>query len=235
MAIVNAGISDLDTLMQFYDNAIAHQKTVSNLVWKGFDREVVIKEIEEGRQWKIMIDSQVACVFMTALNDPDIWDERDKDAAIYIHRICTSPDFRGKGFVKIITDWTLDFARINNLDFVRLDTWQDNARLHDIYLNAGFNYVGTKLIDASGNLPKHYWGVTLGLFEISINPAKVISPLMISSSNPISNEPKISFWFFSTKRQRSGATIHTSGTHLSATCRLVRIPKLKRPSNGPYV
>ena len=169
MEIVNAGIDDLGTLMTFYDNAIAHQKAVSNLVWKGFDKPVVVKEIEEGRQWKIMIDGKVACVFMTAFNDPDIWDGRDKDAAIYIHRICTDPDFRGRGFVKLITDWAIDFAKNNNLGFVRLDTWQDNAKLHEIYLNAGFTYVGLKLIDASGNLPKHYWGVTLGLFEINVS------------------------------------------------------------------
>ncbi len=167
MEIINAGISDLETLMNFYTNAIAHQKAVSNLVWKGFDREVVIKEIGENRQWKIMIDGTVACVFMTAFHDPDIWDERDKDAAIYIHRICTNPDFRGRGFVKIITDWAMAFATNNGLDYVRLDTWQDNTRLHQIYLNAGFRYAGKKQIDSSCNLPKHYWGVTLGLFEIN--------------------------------------------------------------------
>lgn len=168
MEILNATIDDLNSLMNFYDNAIAHQKVVSNLVWKGFDKPVVIKEIEENRQWKIVIDGNVACVFMTAFNDPDIWDERDKDSAIYIHRICTAPDFRGRGFVKIITDWAIEVAKNKQLKYVRLDTWQDNARLHDIYLNAGFTYVGIKLIDASGNLPKHYWGVNLGLFEINV-------------------------------------------------------------------
>lgn len=169
MEIVNAGIEDLETLMGFYDDAIAHQKAVSNLVWKGFDKPVVVKEIEEGRQWKIMIDGKVACVFMTVLNDPAIWDEKDKDTAVYIHRISTNPDFRGKGFVKIITDWAIGFAHSKQLDYVRLDTWQDNAKLHDIYTKAGFTYVRKKLIDASANLPKHYWGVTLALFEIKVN------------------------------------------------------------------
>jgi len=169
MEIVNAAIEDLETLMSFYDDAIAHQKAVSNLVWKGFDKPVVVKEIEEGRQWKIMIDGKTACVFMTALNDPAIWDEKDTDTAVYIHRISTNPDFRGKGFVKIITDWGIGFAQNKQLDYVRLDTWQDNARLHDIYIKAGFTYVRKKLIDASANLPKHYWGVTLALFEIKVN------------------------------------------------------------------
>lgn len=169
MEIVNARKEDFSTLMKLYDAAIEHQRNVSNLVWKGFDDEVVMKEIEENRQWKIMIDGEVACVFMIAYNDPDIWDEKDKDSAIYVHRISTNPNFRGRGFVKIITDWSIDYARKNNIDYVRLDTWQANDKLHEIYKKAGFTYVGIKAIKPPTNLPKHYWGVELGLFEISLN------------------------------------------------------------------
>ena len=168
MKIVNATSKDLETLMSLYEDAIAHQKAVSDLVWIGFDKAMVLKEIEENRQWKIMIDGTVACVFMTARNDRAIWDEKDADAAIYIHRISTNPDFRGRGFVKLITNWAIDYAKANSIDYVRLDTWQDNARLHSIYQNAGYAYVGKKVIIPSADLPKHYWGTTLGLFEIKV-------------------------------------------------------------------
>lgn len=168
MEIVNATKEDLDTLMNMYDEAIAHQKSVSNLVWKGFDKAIVLKEIEQNRQWKIMVDGAVACVFMTAYNDRAIWDEKDDDSAIYIHRISTNPDFRGRGFVKLITDWAIDLARSSQIDFVRLDTWQENTRLHQIYIKAGYTYVREKLINPTEDLPRHYWGITLGLFEIKI-------------------------------------------------------------------
>ncbi|RYU96416.1 GNAT family N-acetyltransferase [Emticicia agri] len=127
MEIINATIDDLDTLMNLYDSAIAHQKAVSDLVWKGFDKAMVLKEIEDNRQWKIVINNEVACVFMIAYHDPAIWDEKDVDSAIYIHRISTNPDFRGRGFTKLITDWAIDYARANQIAYVRLDTWQDNA------------------------------------------------------------------------------------------------------------
>lgn len=169
MEIINATKEDLGTLMSLYDSAIAHQKAVSHLVWKGFDKTMVLNEIEENRQWKIMIDGEVACVFMITFNDPHIWDERDKDSAIYVHRISTNPDFRGRGFVQLITDWAINFARVRQIDFVRLDTWQDNARLHQLYFNAGYTYAGTKLIVPANGLPMHYWGVTLGLFEIKVS------------------------------------------------------------------
>lgn len=168
MEIINATIEDLDTLMSLYDDAIAHQKAVSDLVWKGFDKAMVLREIEENRQWKIIIGGAVACVFMTAYNDRAIWDEKDVDSAIYIHRISTNPAFRSRGFAKLITDWAIDYARANEIDFVRLDTWQDNKKLHQIYLNAGYTYVGKKLMVPSEDLPRHYWGTTLGLFEIKV-------------------------------------------------------------------
>lgn len=168
MNIINSEIEDLAAIMALYDDAIAHQKAVSNLVWKGFDQNMVIDEINENRQWKILIDNQIACVFMTAYNDPAIWNEKDKDSAIYLHRIVTNPHFRGKGFVKIITDWAIDYAQKHDIDFVRLDTWQDNEKLHAIYRNAGFVYQGIKQITPDSDLPKHYWGTKLGLFEIRL-------------------------------------------------------------------
>jgi ribosomal protein S18 acetylase RimI-like enzyme len=169
MEIINATIEDFEALMALYDDAIAHQKAVSNLVWKGFDEAMVLNEILENRQWKIMIGDKIACIFMVAFQDPAIWDEKDKDSAIYLHRISTNPNFRGRGFVKIITDWAKQYATAHKIDYIRLDTWQANQKLHQIYRNAGFRYVGIKEITPSANLPKHYWGVQLGLFEIKVS------------------------------------------------------------------
>ncbi len=168
MQIINSSIQDLETIMSLYSQAIAHQAAVSDLVWKGFDIGMVRSEIEANQQWKIVIDNQIACVFMIAKNDPAIWDEKDSDSAIYIHRISTNDAFRGYGFVKIITDWAINYAKENQIDFVRLDTWQENAKLHSLYLKAGFTYIGIKSIEPPTILPKHYWGTTLGLFEIKI-------------------------------------------------------------------
>jgi hypothetical protein len=39
-----------------------------------------------------LIDGQIACVWAVTFNDPEIW-KNDQDAAIYIHRIATNPDF----------------------------------------------------------------------------------------------------------------------------------------------
>lgn len=60
---------DIDTIFEFYDLAIAHQKKVFNKHWQGFSREMVQTEIDENRQYKILVDGVVACVFAVTFND----------------------------------------------------------------------------------------------------------------------------------------------------------------------
>ena len=166
--IINSTPGDLLTIFEFYDHAVAHQKKVSDKHWQGFDLELVQQEVKENRQYKILVDDTIACVFMVTFNDPEIWEERGQDRAIYLHRIVTHPDFRGYGFVQHITDWAIDFAKNNNLQFVRLDTWADNQKLNDYYTGFGFASAGSITISPDSGLPKHYEGITLSLFEISL-------------------------------------------------------------------
>jgi ribosomal protein S18 acetylase RimI-like enzyme len=167
MQIVNSAAEDIDLIFWFYDAAIEHQKKVFNKHWKGFDHDLVEREINENRQWKIVLDGQVACVFAITFNDPSIWGERDQNDAIYIHRIVTHPDFRGRNFVKHIVGWAKEYAHAQGRQYVRLDTWGDNEKLIQLYQNAGFDFLGIITPDFS-NLPKHYYGITLSLFEIKL-------------------------------------------------------------------
>ena len=166
--IVNSTLEDLATIFEFYDHAVAHQKKVSDKHWKGFDLELIKREIAENRQYKILVDGEVGCIFVVTFNDPQIWKERDEQPAIYLHRIVTHPNFRGTGFVKLITEWAIDFAKTNQLLFVRMDTWAENDKLVNYYKKFGFLDAGTIKISADSGLPKHYEGITLQLFEISI-------------------------------------------------------------------
>jgi hypothetical protein len=83
MQIINSTANDLETIFQFYDFAIAYQKTKFNKHWQGFDLPVIEKEINENRQFKIVADNKIVCVFAITFNDPAIWGEKDKDPAVY--------------------------------------------------------------------------------------------------------------------------------------------------------
>lgn len=165
--VKNSTLSDIGKIFEFYDMAIAHQKKVFNKHWQGFSRTLVETEIAENRQYKILVDGEIACLFAVTFNDTLIWGDRDKDS-IYIHRIVTHTDFRGFSFVKEIVKWAKIYAVENALQFIRMDTWADNEKLLQYYTACGFEYVGVVTMAKTDGLPKHYEGISLSLFEVKV-------------------------------------------------------------------
>ena len=172
LAFKQSTAADVDTIFSFYDDAIAFQKTVFKKHWKGFDRQMIEQEVAEGRQWKILRDGQIACIFVIEFSDPLIWKEKDRDPAIYLHRIVSSSLFRGSNFMIDIVSWSQAYAKSNHCQFIRMDTWGDNPRLIAYYVKSGFEHVGFSIPEtsgSSGSLPKHYEGTELALFELPVN------------------------------------------------------------------
>ena len=169
MQIINSTADDTATIFKFYDHAIAYQKTKFNKHWQGFDLELVQTEIKENRQWKIMMDNTVVCIFAITFNDAAIWGDKDEQPSIYIHRIVTNPLFRGNNFVNEIITWAKKYGKENGRQFIRMDTWGDNQKLIDYYTKCGFTFLGLSEELNAKDLPKHYSGIQLSLFEIKIN------------------------------------------------------------------
>ncbi|HEY0030823.1 MAG TPA: GNAT family N-acetyltransferase [Bacteroidia bacterium] len=165
--IQNCTTTDIPEIFRLYKIASDYQRSKKTVVvWPEFERSLVETEIAENRQWKLIIDGEIACVWATTYSDPQIWEERNADAAIYIHRIATNPDFRGKNFVSMIVEWAKEFAKNNKKDFVRLDTLGNNVKLIEYYTNAGFNFLGMFDLKDTSNLPAHYQNIPACLFEI---------------------------------------------------------------------
>ena len=173
MQIENSNLSDLPTIFRLYELATAFQHSKEEVVvWPAFDPEMVKVEIAEKRQWKLLMDGEVACVWATTFSDPQIWEERNADPAIYIHRISTNPDFRGNGFVQIITDWARGYAAEQCKQFVRLDTIGENLGLIKHYQKAGYTFLGLFDLKNREGLPDHYQTGLACLFEIALEPVE---------------------------------------------------------------
>jgi ribosomal protein S18 acetylase RimI-like enzyme len=169
MKIENSVTTDIDEIFRLYGIASVYQKIKNVVVWPDFDRQLVETELAENRQWKLIIDNQIACVWAITFNDPEIWEVRDQDAAIYIHRIATNPDFRGHNFVGILAEWAKEYAHSIDKDFVRLDTLGNNVKLIEHYSTNGFDFLGIFDLKSTAELPIHYQ-TTEGccLFEIKL-------------------------------------------------------------------
>lgn len=169
MTILNSTAGDLKNILKLYDDAIAYQKKVFHRHWKDFDEKMIEDEIKEKRQWKIVANNQIVCIFSITFNDPLIWKEKDRDPSIYLHRIVTNPSFRGNFYVKDIVKWATEYGRKNGKQFVRMDTFGDNQKLIDYYTKCGFRFLGLTAMTKADQLPKHYEGASLSLFEIQID------------------------------------------------------------------
>jgi ribosomal protein S18 acetylase RimI-like enzyme len=167
--IENCTATDIPEIFRLYGIASAYQKSKQTVVvWPQFDRQLIETEVAESRQWKLMIDEQIACVWATTFTDEQIWEERNADAAVYIHRIATNPDFRGNNFVSIIVKWAKQYTEIHGKDFVRLDTLGNNTKLIEYYTKAGFQFLGMFDLKNTEGLPAHYHNVPACLFEIKL-------------------------------------------------------------------
>lgn len=179
MEILNSTIDDMDEIFRLYKAATDFQKTKPRPVvrWLEFDKALIKNEIEESRQWKIIIDNQIACIWATTFSDPFIWEDRNNDPSVYIHRIATNPDFRGQNLVSKIVGWAKQYAKTNDKEFIRMDTVGNNEKLIDYYTTCGFSFFGLSKLKDTSELPVHYQHATVSLFEIELSkrPADNVS------------------------------------------------------------
>ncbi|WHF52865.1 GNAT family N-acetyltransferase [Chryseobacterium gotjawalense] len=169
MIITNSVLDDIPEIFRLYKFATDYQKiTFPGNVWPEFDKDFIATEVMENRQFKIMIDGKIACIWAITYNDAQIWEESENNDAIYLHRIATNPDFRGNNFVQTIAEWSKEFAKKQNKKFVRMDTCGQNDRLINHYKNSGFQFLGMKKLKDSSELQEHYQNADVCYFEIKL-------------------------------------------------------------------
>ena len=169
MNFTNSTAEDLDEIFKLYDAAIEYQKKVSAQSWQPFEREFIEQEIAEKRHWKITIDDRIACIFSTSFDDFLIWQEKNNAESIYLHRVAVNPDFRDIKFFPKIVEWLRKYAKNLDKKYIRMDTWSDNQKLFDYYKRLGFDFLGLMPLINSADLPKHYEGISVNLFEMKID------------------------------------------------------------------
>lgn len=169
MTITNSNKEDISEIFRLYKLATEYQKVkFPENLWPVFDEDLIATEITENRQYKLVIENKIACVWAITYSDPQIWENSENDSSIYIHRIATNPDFRGNNFVKKIVDWSKGFANDQKKQFIRMDTCGNNVRLINHYKSSGFKFLGMKKLKNTSELPSHYHNADVCFFEIEL-------------------------------------------------------------------
>ena len=166
--IVHTEKTNLPFIYWMFDEAIMYQKKNGYPVWPDYDKEVLDRDIEAKLQYKIVIDNQIACIFTTCFEDGIVWRERDKQDAIYLHRIVVNPKFKGqKQFGKILK-WTKAHAATKGLPYLRMDTWADNPTIIAYYQSFGFEVYGHFRNPDTEDLPIQQRGNLVVLLEYAL-------------------------------------------------------------------
>lgn len=169
MQIKNSNLNDVSEIFRLYKLATDFQKIkFPGNQWPEFERKLIDKEVVENRQFKLIINNEIACVWAIAFNDEHIWEEKENNSSIYLHRIATNPAFRGQNFVKKIVDWAKDYAVEKNKEYIRMDTCGRNDRLINHYKRCGFDFIGIKRLKDTSKLPLHYHNAEVCFFEIKL-------------------------------------------------------------------
>ncbi|MVX34396.1 GNAT family N-acetyltransferase [Myroides sp. LoEW2-1] len=168
MMIQNSNLNDKEEIFKLYELATNFQKERYTVHWPIFKDSLIESEIKQNRQWKLVIDGQIACIWATTFSDPQIWQEKNSDPAVYIHRIATHPNFRGRQLVQHIVNWAKDYASANDKAYIRMDTVGENTSLITYYQRCGFAFLGLSKLNDTEGLPMHYDNAIVSLFEISL-------------------------------------------------------------------
>jgi hypothetical protein len=131
--IENCLMDDAENILSLYQSARDLQTSKGMVVWPIFERRIIEKEINELRQWKLVVEDVIVCNWAITFSDKEIWGVKDKNDSIYIHRIATDPAFRGNRYIHKIVQWAKEYDKQKEKQFVRLDTLGNNTKLIEHY------------------------------------------------------------------------------------------------------
>lgn len=163
--IIETELEDLPFIYGLFDQAIVYQKAKGFPVWPSYDRAGLREDIQLERQFKVIQEEDIACIFTITLKDEIVWRERDRGDALYLHRVVVNPVFKGNRLFGHIMDWAIRKAQELDLVFLRMDTWGDNPNLISYYQEFGFQIIEYWQTPNSKALPIQQRGNKVVLLE----------------------------------------------------------------------
>src|ERR1044072_859958 len=139
--IMPATLNDLTLIYNLFEEAIRFQKENKYIGWLNYDKEFIKADINQGLLFKIVKADDVLGIFSIYNTDKLIWRDREKDDAIYLHRIVLNRTFQGTKIFNTVLAWSLEYAKTHQRKFIRMDTWADNFKLINYYKGYGFRFI----------------------------------------------------------------------------------------------
>ena len=165
LRVETATAADLPAIRGAYANAQVMQRAQRAPEWPGFSDESILREIADGRLYRIMDGDAVAGAFTVAYDDAAIWGDLERGAHIYLHRIARTEHRTTGRLMDAVMSWSLARCEELGREGLRIDTWAANPALVAYYGSFGFDLVTTRRMGDDPRLSPHYIGLELALME----------------------------------------------------------------------
>ncbi len=112
------------------------------------DRDSLKRDIETNTLFVYRENNEIlGIIVLNETQDPEYadihWSTSDTDRNIVVHRLAVSPEHQGKGIARKIMDFAEEWAKENQYDAIRLDTFSQNPRNQRFYKNRGYTELGS--------------------------------------------------------------------------------------------
>lgn len=158
-------VADLGFIFGLFDRSVEYQEKHGYPAWRNYDKAAIIKDIEDGNQYKVVMNSEIAIVFSVCYSDKVIWRSREVGDSMYLHRIVVNPEFKGRKLFGVVVDWSAGHCRERRLKNIRMDTWAANPNIISYYKRFGFRVVEDYTTPDTEELPVHNRKLSLALLE----------------------------------------------------------------------
>jgi GNAT superfamily N-acetyltransferase len=171
--ILHTDPADTEQIFKLFEHSISYQEKHGYPVWRNYDKDAVVRDINARNHYKAVIDSKIAIVFGVCYTDKVIWRKLEDGKSIYLHRIVVNPEFKGQKLFGAILEWAIKHAKQNDLNNIRMDTWAANPTIIDYYKGFGFKFIENYTTPDTNELPIHNRNLELALLEYKIRQANV--------------------------------------------------------------
>jgi len=139
MNIQKAEISDLEALHSITKSCGKQLIDQGIFQWNEMypSKEILQKDIELQQIWKLVdVNNIIGIVVLSEIEDNEYktvkWLTKN-NRNLYIHRLAIDPNYQGKGYAQKLMNFAENYAKDNNYNAIRLDTFSQNKRNQDFY------------------------------------------------------------------------------------------------------
>src|SRR5690606_9635744 len=103
----NTEMEDLPFIYDLFEQSIIYQEKKGYPVWRNYDRDALVKDIENKNQYKIIVDTAIALVISVAYSDRIRWRAMAMRDSVHMQSIVMTRHCKGQKRFRHVIAWAI--------------------------------------------------------------------------------------------------------------------------------